>query len=133
MTWQDVYWLTRLDAIKGIFTAIGILSIIASMVFLVVGACIRDSWSIDDERIAYEKKTSMKWIMRAIPSGIAAFIFISMSVLCPTTKEAAVIYILPKVVNNEQVQNIPAKGLKILEAKFDEWLDGMTKEKTEKP
>lgn len=122
MTWQQVYWITRLDAINGLFRAMAILSFIAAMVFFCAGRIIRDCWSSEDEIIKRARTSAAIWMRRMIPVSIAALIFTVLTVLLPTTKEATAIYIIPKVMNNEQVQNIGDKGLKLLEAKFDEWL-----------
>ena len=48
------------------------------------------------------------------------------SILLPTPKELAAIIVIPKVVNNERVQNIGEKGVDALEAKAMEWLDDIT-------
>lgn len=43
--------------------------------------------------------------------------------LLPSTKEMAAIYVVPRIVNNEQVQAIGENGLKILEAYTKELLE----------
>jgi hypothetical protein len=50
-------------------------------------------------------------------------IFGMLTAMTPTTKQAAVIWLLPKVVNNEQVQAIPHKALRLLNKQMDEWLE----------
>ncbi len=42
--------------------------------------------------------------------------------LLPTQKEAAVIYLLPKIVNNEQIQDMSKKSLDIIEMLTEEYL-----------
>jgi hypothetical protein len=128
MTWQDVYWLTRFDAINTAMTVMCVAFGITAIVLLIIGLINRyDGYSAEDIKLG------ARVLKIATGFGVATLATMLLFVFIPTTKEAAVIYILPKVVNNEQVQKIPAEGLKILEAKFDEWLDGMTKKETEKP
>jgi ABC-type uncharacterized transport system auxiliary subunit len=42
----------------------------------------------------------------------------------PTTKEMAVIYVVPKIMNNENAKKIPDKVFKLA----DEWLEKMSPE-----
>jgi hypothetical protein len=49
--------------------------------------------------------------------------------LIPSTKEAAAIYLLPKIVNNEKVQKLPENFTNLLNAKMEEWIGDTLKEK----
>lgn len=53
-------------------------------------------------------------------------ILLFLSICIPTTKQAAIIYCLPKIANNEQVQKIPDKILKL----SNEWLDELSPNNT---
>ena len=57
------------------------------------------------------------------------FLFLIAACAIPNSNQVAAIYLLPKIANNEQVQQIPDKALKLMEGKMDEWLDGLRKEK----
>jgi hypothetical protein len=52
--------------------------------------------------------------------------------LIPTTEEMAAIYLLPKIANNEQVQQVPDKAMQLLNGKLDEWIADVRGEKKEK-
>jgi len=41
----------------------------------------------------------------------------------PKTKQAVLIYVIPKIVNNEQIQQIPDKLLEIANKQLDEWIN----------
>lgn len=50
-------------------------------------------------------------------------IFILLSIFTPTTKEFAVIYLVPKIVNNEQIQGIASDGLQCMKKQMEAWLN----------
>jgi len=75
------------------------------------------AWILDDDANALPKVISM------IKKGIfvvACLLF--MGGLIPNTKQAVVIYMLPKIVNNEQVQRIPD----VFNQYMKDWLDSFT-------
>jgi hypothetical protein len=51
------------------------------------------------------------------------------AVFIPSTKEYVAIYLIPKIVNNEQVQQIPEKAMTILNSKLNEWITDQHKKK----
>jgi hypothetical protein len=59
------------------------------------------------------------WLKAA---GVIFCIFMAFNVIIPTTKQAAIVYCLPKIVNNEQVQKIPDNLLKLTNSWIDEAL-----------
>lgn len=103
LTPSDVYWITRLDNF-------GCIGWIVIFICIVVAVCfiVNTDWeALDNEKsYAYEdSRLKLKYIKRcglvlAVTVGILAFI--------PSTKEAAMMYALPKVVNSEVVkEDIP--------------------------
>lgn len=58
---------------------------------------------------------------------IIAIIVWILAALCPNTKEMAAIYLIPKIANNQHIQQIPDKALNILEKYLDEWIKDQTK------
>ena len=67
-----------------------------------------------------------KWLKRAVVTGLVAILVLA---FVPNTKQAAVIYLLPKIANNEQVQKLPDNALKLLNAKMEQYLNGMLEKK----
>ena len=104
MTWFDVYLFTRLDNINFFFVMICMLSIVIGCI-TVLG----------------EKMVKRGWIWFAAIALISGVL----SCLIPTTKEAAAIYLIPKLANNEQVHAIPENALKLLNLKFQAWIEEM--------
>lgn len=115
MNYFLLYLILRLDALSN--AVIG-LSIITG-IFLVIAIIIFTS---DSNK---ESRDSAKICVKRF--GISFAIAILFTIMIPSTQQAAVIYCLPKVVNNEQIQGIPDKLLKLSDA----WLDEKIWEATE--
>lgn len=45
----------------------------------------------------------------------------------PSSKTVAAMYLIPKIVENKSVQQLPDKALSILNLKLDQWMDGFKK------
>ena len=119
-----IYWLTRLDVINAICTVSGVLLGIGSLsliIFCIISAS--NSYDKDEYKMCLRIR---KWVFPL------TFICIAIAVFVPSSKEFAAIYLIPKIVNNEQVQQIPDKGLSLLNSKLDQWLDDIRKEKEKK-
>lgn len=111
-TW-DVYWFVKLDDLCVFFTACFVVFIV-----LLVGLSLEWSLSELNGEENVPKILKKRWKVALI--GLC--IFVPLRIFTPTTKQAAVIYMLPKIVNNEQVQKIPANFVKVLNTKMEEWL-----------
>lgn len=105
-----LYWITRLDAIQSLFLNVAILSTIASTIYTLVNL------------IELERRPP--WF-----GAIIAFVglFVAGATLTPTTKQACAIYLIPKIANNESVQEIGV-DIKTLAR---EWLDELRPESTQ--
>jgi len=115
MTGFDVYLITRCGAIQALFIVVAIVSGVLGIIALAIEVLDEDN----------ELPPLKKWIAAScIICGISSV----GAVLMPDTKEAAAIYLLPKIANNEQVGAIPSKTLSVLEGKLDEWIKDMGKD-----
>lgn len=100
----EMYLLTRLDALGFSFFMFGVIGTLAVV-----------ATGVNIKRWAF-------WFL-PIPIG-----FLLLSVLTPTTKQAAAIIMVPAIVNNEEVQKLPDNILRLA----NEWLEelGPGKEKS---
>lgn len=104
ITSNQVYWITRLDGIQNAFKTICGVSL-TTLMLLIFALLIIPIPEKDQDKI----KRSISYIfcllfLAGSSSGVAAL-------LVPTTKEAATIYLLPKLVNSEFVQKeLPAES-----------------------
>ena len=57
--------------------------------------------------------------------AVAFFIIGFVAIAVPSTKQFAAIYLIPKVVNNEDVRAMSGDAMKAMRAKFEEYLDSL--------
>lgn len=119
MNYLLLYFILRLDVLSSTIFAVavvtGILFAIALLCFMLNPEDMPGAKLIRD--------ASKPWLKGlGIPFVIAIFLII----MIPDTKQAAVIYCLPKIVNNEQVQKIPEKLLDLSNTWLDEKIEGAT-------
>lgn len=99
ITESTIYWITRLD---GIHNFLGILGVItcAPAVLSLIAFCVNFMTSEGEE----EFHMAMKLELRAFLIGIVLFVVFSLvSVFIPTTKEMALIKVLPAISNSRFV------------------------------
>jgi len=118
----DVYWIMRLDGIKEGLTAlfpIGLFLLFISG-FLTV-AC----WVNDDKNELPIKKAVKCYIAIA---SIWAFFMLS-NLFIPTTREAATIFVLPRVANSKMVMEEIPKEAREIYGLAKQWFEKSVKEK----
>lgn len=103
------YLVLRLDHF---YTATLVTAIITAVVFAVTTIALAVNQK-NKEDLGLTKP----WFRAA---GIVFCVFMVLSAIIPDTKQAAVIYCLPKIVNNEQVQKIPDNLLRLANSWIDE-------------
>lgn len=59
-------------------------------------------------------------------------LFSSLLIFTPSSKTLAAMYVIPAVVNNEQIQNIGKNGLESLELLTKQWVKELREEKSKK-
>ena len=116
ITSTQLYWLTRLDHIKGeVFLFVGVLTLVAAVIALL---------AYDDTKaIIFKRVRNIAFAIGcvALPIGIATKIFL------PTTQEMAAILVIPQIANSEKVQEV---GGKIYDLAV-EWMDALKPTHTE--
>lgn len=98
MTYFQAYLLTRLDSLGQLFAAVVIISLIISFGVLMGFVDTHDT----DKQKQFVKKV---WKI-TLPICFISLLFGS---LIPTTKEAAFVYIAPKIINNKDFQETITK------------------------
>ena len=107
ISYLSMYLFTRLNNILTVTAIVGLVSLVTMMCYFVEWRVETGFSSPRSNVIANSKK---HLAMATIPFLICALIL----VLVPSQKEMAAIYIVPKVVNNEQVQTITKDGLSVV-------------------
>jgi len=108
----------RLDAISN--TMID-LSVVVGLFFLVLTIIYISSYN--DRKKTFHNAIK-SWTKLA---AILFCVILFLSIIVPNTKQAAIIYCLPKIVNNEHVQSIPDKMLKLSDMSLNEKIEKIKK------
>ena len=112
-----MYWFTRLDALNDLCTTFSIILgviLVAAIVFAPL--LLMEPLPKDKEKIG-------KWVVRGVIAVVFAFVLTLFGKpFIPTTKEAAAIYLVPAIINNEQVQKVPTNAMKLLNKKLEQYL-----------
>ena len=121
---NELYWITRLDAIRHFLL---ICAFAPSLIALVILYLVSDPEDTDGS--ARDITITFNWIKRFICS---IPLFLLLVVFIPSTKDGLLIYGLGETVNyikaNDTAKNLPDKAIKAL----DIYLDKLNEEKTEK-
>ena len=98
LTESTVYWITRLDSVKEVAGAGGVVFIVILLMIII---------------IALLEDTSKKYVW-GLSLGLIMSILIAVSSLfIPTTKEYCAIKVIPMIVNNDEIQAVPDKVLEL--------------------
>lgn len=118
---EEIYWITRLDSIQGLFILLTIISGILFTIFS-LGLIINMSEGVSTE---FQNKA----IKRIIPVLIISILGI---VFIPTTKEALMIWgvggTIDYVKSNETAKQLPDKCIEAL----DKWVDSLNEDNKDK-
>lgn len=122
MNWFVIYLFLKLDNLVGLFAIItfftGVIIIVYGVAYPLWLADIHDSQKEQARKNRHAFYSKYFYKKTAI---LIFFVSLFFAVFTPTTKEFAVIYLLPKIVNNTKVQQMPNKALAVLNKKLDEW------------
>ena len=126
---NEIYWITRLDLISGWLTALSIISGI-----IVLCASVGYLANKDDYE-EHEWKDSKNWMIFSAKifknSTFCLFLFLTSSILTPTTKEAMLIFGVGSTIDylseNEVAKQIPDNCIKAL----NEWVESLSDDKND--
>lgn len=127
MSAWELYLFIKLDAIIALATTlmtpcyiVGTLTLIAWLVLWVVPYGGEESTTKDIERLKIQCGNIRRPIFKILLCTFIVWLPLRLaSTLLPTTKEMAIIYVVPKIINNEIVSNIPDKLLNL----SSEWIE----------
>ena len=126
---NEIYWITRLDSIGLWLCIISIVSGAFAGLSLIPYFVKRDFYV--DKREEKDKNWMDFWEKVVKRSTIVFFIFMPLSVLVPTTKEAMLIWgvgtTIDYVKNNETIQQLPDKCVEALDA----WVESLNEDSKE--
>ena len=114
MTHFNMYLFTRLDILNNLLWGLFILGVCVGVFFVFIDETpeISDETSLDSKKITKLDILLVAWVV---------FPFLLLAAV-PTQKEAAAIWLVPKIVNNEQLNSVAADTFDIIEVKTREYL-----------
>lgn len=124
---NELYWITRLDAIDNLFTALSIIFCLVFAVFMIASIVCNHLSELDylsyPKYKLYNKKWSRRSLYIAIVGGCLCLLFTILTILTPNTKEAYLIYgvggSIDYLKENDTAKQLPDKVLKAI----DSWID----------
>jgi len=119
MTGWFIYWMIIIGRLHEFFSVIAILSPFAIIAWELIMLA---EYSDNNEKYAKKK------ILLPIKFSFIIPLFIILSIFTPKLEEIVAIYLIPKMVNNESIQEIPEKALDLLETQLDKWIANNRKE-----
>ena len=132
---NEIYWITRLDAICGFLGIIAVIGIVVSAVLL-IGVLVNrsDADFYKEEGDSWNKcrktyQTLMCYFKRSI---IATLVLIVINIFIPTKNDALLIYgvggTIDYIKSNDTAKQLPDKCIKAL----DKWVDSLNEENKQK-
>ena len=125
MSSLGLYFLLMLDSLKQMLMTISIIATIALVVCLIImfiAFLVKVDEGDEKEKCAFVIKGTLRVFW---PVFIVWLLVFTPYHFIPTTKQMAVIYVAPKIINNEAVQKLPVNILKLT----NEWLEELSPEK----
>lgn len=116
ITGTEIYWITRLDDLRTFLFALGGVSVGVCAIGTVVSIVVH---AINAAEAPNLLPISKKYIIRFLPCLATALFVLLSACFVPTTKQMCAIKVLPAIINNEDVQELPNKVVDLA----SEWLE----------
>jgi hypothetical protein len=129
MTGLEVYLWLCLDSILHLLGMAIAISVIGIIIYIVLQIAIHVQWYDESEPETKVMKTFYKSICKYLRISISIFIVSILGLtFVPSTKDVAVIYVLPKIINNENMKALPNEAVLLLRNKMQEWMKDVEKQ-----
>lgn len=138
MSMLELYLMVKANSIQELFAVLAIITGIILLVGIFLSIASMTTWYVyygkTREGVLRNKQVCNKIGKILLKYGLWLFpTFLFIASFMPNTKELVVIYLVPKIVNNEQVQGIASDSLKLMKMKMDQWLHENIEEVVNKP
>lgn len=132
---NELYWITRLDAICAFLWIVSFLSFLLSGILLFLAIISMNNAEIDEENCEDCNKYMQRYkeCMRYAKIGVIVFwVSVFMNILTPTTNQALLIYgageTIDYIKSNDTAKQLPDKCVKAL----DKWVDNLNEDNNQK-
>ena len=131
---NEIYWITRLDAICCTLICISVLSPFVSLVsFSLALSSMEDAENYKEYHGCWDEymREYKKWMRNAKRFAVIFFVSVFINIFIPTTNQALLIYgvggTIDYIKSNDTAKQFPDKCVKAL----DKWVDNLNEEKQE--
>ena len=131
---NEIYWITRLDAICCILICISVSSSFVLLVSFYLALSSRcDAETYKEYHGCWDKymRGYKKWMRNTKRCAVAFFVSVFINIFIPTTNQALLIYgvggTIDYIKSNDTAKQLPDKCVKAL----DKWVDNLNEEKQE--
>ena len=131
---NEIYWITRLDAICCILICISVSSSFVLIVSFYLALCSRnEAETYKEYHGCWDEymREYKKWMRNAKRCAVIFFVSVFINIFIPTTNEALLIYgvgsTIDYIKSNDTAKQLPDKCVKAL----DKWVDNLNEEKQE--
>lgn len=131
MEWWHIYLFTRLDGLNMMMMIL----IGASLVGLIWCGIISFTYCGSHTSLSEDEKIQLQLRAKLPRLVIGWFLLLLVAIAIPSQKEAAAIYLLPKLAHSDfakEAQQIPTNAAKIMRLKLESWITDMEPTKVEK-
>lgn len=132
---NEIYWITRLNAICGFLTIISVLGVAISSVLFVIAMCNKGDANLYAEGEKHWKKSMKNYqiLMRYFKRyTIVTLVLIVINIFIPTKNDALLIYgvggTIDYIKSNDTAKQLPDKCIKAL----DKWVDSLNEDNKQK-
>jgi len=119
----ELYFLLKLDGVRNLLLLFGAVIALVGGVAMLIAPMVINDFSTDEEEHYKIYRKFVKIYIFIVPALLIS------GTLLPTTKQMAAIYVLPPIINNEKVQQIPSDLLDILGMGIDKAKEALQPEK----
>lgn len=118
-----IYSLGVVDNINAVLTFLFVVLLIVTITVIGIRiAAFIEPHMFQEEEIVKVNKTSKHLC-------VSLGIFTILAIFIPSSKTIAAMYLVPKIANNQNVNQLPDKLLKVVNVKLDEWVEELSKKK----
>lgn len=132
---NEIYWITRLDAICGFLTIMSVLGVAVSSVLFAIALCNKGDTNIYAEGEKQWKKSMKNYLilMRCFKRlGITTLVLIVINIFIPTKNDVLLIYgvggTIDYIKSNDTAKQLPDKSIDAL----NKWVESLNEDNKQK-
>ncbi|UOF82086.1 hypothetical protein [Caudoviricetes sp.] len=118
-----IYLMSVVDGVRLILEVVNVIGLICISIAGIITFAVCSDYGLDNE----DSKNLIKYFKKCLK--VVVLIALA-SALTPNSKTLAAMYLIPRIAESKELNDISSKGFELLNLKLDEWIDDVRKEKT---